>query len=60
MTDSAKLTKVTSEAYQGYQEGYQPPYQHGEVIEVEDIEIFESGSQFSESLPSLPKRLPKP
>lgn len=49
MTDSAKLTKVTSEAYQGYQEGCQPPYQHGAVIDVENIEIFESGSQFSES-----------
>ncbi|MBA4078270.1 MAG: hypothetical protein C0508_24800 [Cyanobacteria bacterium PR.023] len=59
MTDSAKLTKVTSEAYQGYQEGYQSPYQHGEVIDVENIEIFESGSQFSESLPSLPNEATK-
>ncbi len=59
MTDSAKLTKVTSEAYQGYQEGCQPPYQHGAVIDVENIEIFESGSQFSESLPSLPNEVTK-
>ncbi len=59
MTDSAKLTKVTSEAYQGYQEGCQPPYQHGEVIDVENIEILESGSQFSESLPSLPNEVTK-
>lgn len=40
MTDSAKPTKVTNEAYQGYQ----TPYQHGDVIDVENIEIFESGS----------------
>lgn len=59
MTDSAKLTKVTREACQGYQEGGQPPYQHGEVIDVENIEIFESGSQFSESLPSLPNEVAK-
>lgn len=57
MSDSAKLTKVTSEAYQ---EGYQPPYQHAEVVEVEDIEIFESVSQLAESLPSLPDEATKP
>ena len=55
MTDSAKPTKVTNEAYPGYQ----TPYQHGDVIDVENIEIFESGSQVSGSLPSLPNEATK-
>lgn len=52
MSDSSKLTKVTSQAYQAYQEGYQPHCQHADVVEVEGIELFESQSQFSESLPN--------
>jgi hypothetical protein len=60
MSDSAKFTKITSEAYQAYQEGYQPPYQHADVVEVEGIELFEPQSQFSESLPSLPNEVTKP
>jgi len=52
MSDLAKLTKVTSEDYQGYQ----PPYQHIDVVEVEDIELFVAQSQLSESLPSLPNK----
>lgn len=59
MSDSAKLTKVTSEAYQAYQEGCQPPYQHADVVEVEGIEFFESDSQFSGRLPSLPNEVTK-
>ncbi len=47
MSDLAKLTKATNEAYQ-------PPYQHVDVVEVDGIELFESDSVFSESLPSLP------
>lgn len=60
MSDSAKVTEITSEPYQAYQEGYQPPYQHADVVEVEGIELFEPQSQFSESLPSLPNEATKP